>query len=459
MSSATSHSNLSMPLVASAPATVKAHQQAALPPGPGGSLWPSYQLIFKPLQAIPAWRERFGPTFTVNRLGIPTVITGDPELIAQIYAAKDPDLYAAAVPEPADVLLGAGSLLLRSGEAHKNERKLMMPPFHGERMRAWAEAIAAAGRRAFARRGNARALDLTQQAALEVIIRVIFGVDDEARVRTFADAVLAMTEATRAGFLFSRSLQRDVFGVSPYARFRRAVERLDALLFDQIARTRASLDGRTDVLADLLRARYDDGSSMDDATIRDHLRTLLFAGHETTAVILAWAIYFVHRDPDVLARVRTELETLGPDAGAESLTRLPYLAAVIDETLRIRPISADTVRLLTKPWRLGPWQLEANMAVSAAPLIAHFDPALWPEPHAFRPERFLDEHPRPNVYLPFGGGARRCLGATFARFEASVLLGTLLREHEVELLEREVEWVRAPTTLQPGSGVRIRVDG
>ncbi len=257
--------------------------------------------------------------------------------------------------------------------------------------------------------------------------------------------------------MFARALQRDGLGLLPYARFRRACDGLDALLFDQIARTRASLAGRTDVLADLLRARYDDGEGIDDATIRDHLRTLLIAGHETTAVVLAWALYFVLRDPVVHARVRAELAGLGPDPSPEQLARLPYLGAVIDETLRIRPVTADIIRTLTKPWRLGSWTLDAGMAVSASPLLAHFDPQQWPEPHAFMPERFLDAHPRPNVYLPFGGGARRCLGASFARFEASVLLATLLREREVELREREVEWVRGPATLQPKSGVRVRL--
>jgi cytochrome P450 len=433
-------------------------EEVALPPGPSGSLLPAHALIFRPIEALSQWREQFGPTFTVNRLGTKIVFTGEPELIHQLYAVDDPELFASAVPESVDVLLGRRSVLAASGVTHKKDRKLLMPPFHGERMRSWGAAMASAARAAFARPGETLALECTQEATLEVIIRVIFGVDDEQRMQEFHAALLAMMNAVRPGFLFTRALQHDMFGLLPYARYRRASERVDALLRDQIARTRANLDGRTDVLADLLRARYDDGSAMDDDTICDQLRTLLIAGHETTAVILAWAIYFVLRDTNVLARVREELASLHPNAGAEELARLPYLGAVIDETLRIRPVTADTFRMLTRTWKLGKWTIPAGTAISASALLVHSNPEVWPEPHVFRPDRFLHAKPRPNVYLPFGGGTRRCIGATFARFEACVMLGTLLREHQVELLETDVEWVRGPATLQPRGGVRIRVD-
>jgi cytochrome P450 len=459
MSAAASHSSLSLslPFAPSASGRVRRAELTSLPPGPSGSLLPAHALIFRPMHALPKWREEFGPTFTVNRLGDRIVFTGDPQLIHTLYAVDDPELFVSAVPETVDVFLGKRSLLLASGKSHQRKRKLMTPPFHGERMRGWAEAMADAGRRAFAQTGETRALERTQMCTLDVIIRVIFGVDDEERIQEFHEALIAMMGAVRPGFLFSRLLQRDMLGLAPYARYHRASERVDALLLDQIARTRANLDGRTDVLADLLRARYDDGSAMDDAEICDQLRTLLIAGHETTAIILAWAIYFVLRDGDVLARLRSELDGLGPSAGPEQLARLPYLGAVIDETLRIRPITADTFRVLARPWQFGKWLLPAGTSVAASALLVHSDPELWPAPEVFMPDRFLNARPpRPNVFLPFGGGTRRCLGATFAKFEACVILGTVLRERKLELLEQNVEWVRA-VALQPGSGVRIRV--
>jgi cytochrome P450 len=256
--------------------------------------------------------------------------------------------------------------------------------------------------------------------------------------------------------LFFRGLQRDFFGLGPFARYRKARARVDALLDDQIARTRAGLAGRTDVLTGLVEARYDDGSGMDDATIRDHLRTLLFAGYETTAIVLAWALYFVHRDAEIRGRLLDELAGLGPSPQPELLARLPYLGAVVDETLRMRPVTVDTQRLLRKPMRLGRWQVPAGAAVCPATTLLHFRADLWPEPERFSPERFLGKKPAPNTFLPFGGGSHRCLGATFARFEACVILGTLLREFEFELRDEQVAWGRGRGTLEPIGGVRMR---
>lgn len=448
---AASHSTSSLDL-----GWVGARQEVRMPPGPRGRVIPNLRLIREPIEALRDWSAEFGHTFTVNRLGVPTVMTADPELIGQIYGARDPELFDAVVPGSLDVLLGSNSLLMLSGRRHQHERKLMTPPFHGERMRGWAGAMAEAARRAFAGSGEIRAAERTQEATLEVIVRVVFGVQDETRVAEFMAAINVWTNAVRSGFLFVRALQRDVFGLSAFARYRRALERVDALLLDQIARTRAK-PGGSDVLSGLVEARYDDGSAMDDLTIRDHLRTLLFAGHETTATILAWALYFVHRDPAILAKLGDELASLGPDAAPELLTRLPYLNAIVDETLRIRPITVDTHRLLRKPWQLGEWQLPAGSAVCAATTLLHHRADLWPEPEQFRPERFVDGRPDPNTFIPFGGGAHRCLGATFAKFEAAVVLGTVLRECRLELLDEDVRWVRGRGTLQPLSGVRMQV--
>jgi len=211
------------------------------------------------------------------------------------------------------------------------------------------------------------------------------------------------------------------------------------------------------VLTSLVEARYDDGSKMDDDTIRDHLRTLLFAGHETTAIVLAWALYFVHREPEVRTELLAELRGLGDDPDPEALARLPYLGAVVDETLRIRPVTVDPQRILRKPMQLGRWHLPAGAAVCPATTLLHFREDLWPEPERFSPERFLARKPAANTFLPFGDGVHRCLGATFARFEACVILGTLLREFAFELHDQRVEWGRGRGTLEPVGGVRMRV--
>jgi cytochrome P450 family 110 len=454
MSNFVSHPASSSPNVI-LPAPPQPDEAGGLPPGPSGRVLSNFKLIHKPIEALREWQRQYGHTFTVDRLGVPTVMTADPELVGEIYGVRDLELFDAVLPESIDVLLGSQSLLMLSGRRHQRERKLMTPPFHGERMRGWAATMADAARQAFAGSGEIRAAERAQRATLEVIVRVIFGVDDEARVREFVAAVNEWTMAVRSGFLFFRALQRDILGLSPYARYRRALERVDALLFDQIARTRAGAGGRTDVLAGLVEARYEDGGAMDDETIRDHLRTLLFAGHETTAIALAWALHFVHRDDAVRTRLLDELASLGSDP--EALARLPYLGAVIDETLRMRPVTVDPFRLLRKPWQMGGWQLPAGSAVCPAVTLIHFREDLWPEPEVFRPERFLEQRPAANTYLPFGGGSHRCLGATFARFEACVILGTVLREVGFEALDRDVQWRRGRGTLEPQGGVRMRV--
>lgn len=438
-----------------------------LPPGPRGKLSCTRRLMRAPFATLREWQATYGHTFSVELLNGTTVITADPELVREMFSVRDPELFSSVMPQTFDVLLGPGSILMMSGSTHQRERRLLTPPFHGERLRGWARTMAAAGREVFAGAlgREVRALDRTQRATLEVIVRVVFGVDEAARLDEFVRAVGEWTAAIKPSFLFLRPLQRELFGLSPFARYRRASRRLDALLLDQIARVEASPEGREDVLASMVTARYEDGGRMSREQIRDELRTLLIAGHETTAVTLAWALYFVHRDPAVRERLLADIAALGSDE-PDALTRVPYLEAVIDETLRLRPVAGQNFRRLRKPWQLGEWAIPAGATVSAAVSLIHHRADLWPEPERFWPERFIDaerpagsERPGPFVYLPFGGGAHRCLGATFARYEASVILGTLLRELKFELLDDVVAWGRGRMTLEPLGGVRVRVVG
>lgn len=430
-----------------------------LPPGPRGRLKSSLRMMKDPVRAVREWHAAHGDTFRIPLYPLDWIITCDPELVRQIHGNRDPGLFEAGVTERIDPLFGARSLLRLADEAHNRERKIMLPPFHGERMRGWARTMADIGRRTFASCGGAtvRALDRTRAATLEVILRLIFGVHDDARVAVFRDAIEAWTEALHPSFIFFPALARDWLGLSPYARYRRHSERLDALLREQIAAVRSAREPADDVLTMLVHARYDDGSAMDDASLRDNLRTLLFAGHDTTAIVLAWALWFVHRDRGVLARLRDELDALGPDVDPDALTRVGYLGAVIDETLRLRPINPETQRRLARPWRLGEWDLPAGTILGINQVLLHYDERHWDRPRRFLPERFLGQPPSPSIYTPFGGGNRRCLGATFARYEAAIVLGTALREFEFEVLDEQVDWGRGKLILEPLGGIRIRV--
>jgi cytochrome P450 len=415
------------------------------------------QMAKDPAVAVREWHARYGDTFRIPMFPADAVMTCDPEVVRQVHGNRDSGLFAAGVRDAIDPLFGDRSLLRLRDEAHNRERKLMMPPFHGERMRGWAQSMADIGRRAFDVSSNpVKALDCTRRATLEVILRLVFGINDDARVATFQKVIEHWADALHPIFIFIPALARDFGGLSRYARYRKHSELLDTMLHEQVAAIRAA-EPSNDVLSMLIHARYDDGSAMDDRSLRDNLRTLLFAGHDTTAIILAWALWFVHRNKPVYERLRDELDALGPDVEPDELARIPYLEAVIDETLRIRPINPETQRPLAKPWTIGEWRLPAETVVSVGIILLHFDERHWQRPEQFEPERFLGAHPSPNVFVPFGGGNRRCLGATFARYEAAIVLGTLLREYEFELLDEQVEWKRGKLILEPIGGVNMRV--
>lgn len=428
-----------------------------LPPGPRSRLLCTRELMTDPIGALHRWRDRHGDTFSVPLLFGDRVITCDPELVRQIHANRETGVFQAGITDAFDPLFGDRSLLRVADEAHARDRKLMLPPFHGERVRGWARTIADIGRRAFTGRDEVRAIECTRRATLEVILRLVFGVRDDARVASFQAAIEAWIDALHPSFIFIPALARDWFGLSRYARYRRQSERLDTMLYAQIAATRAAPSPGDDVLAMLVHARHDDGTAMDDRSLRDNLRTLLFAGHDTTAIILAWALWFVHRDPAVLTRLRGLLDELGPDVDPERLAQIPYLNAVIDETLRCRPINSETQRHLSRPYTLGPWQIPAGVMVCVSQVVMHHRDDLWDHPERFAPERFLGAPPSPAIYTPFGGGDRRCLGATFARYEAAIVLATALREFEFELLDPQETWGRGKLILEPLGGVRVRV--
>jgi cytochrome P450 len=428
-----------------------------LPPGPSGRLRCALRIAKDPIAGVREWHARYGDTFTVPMMGVDFVMTCDPEIVRQVFANNDPERFGAGVDDNIEPLFGARSLLRLMDEEHDKKRKLMVPPFHGEAVRGWARTMQTIARRVF-RVDDApvRAMDLTRKITLEVILRLVFGVCDDARLRRFQVAVEAWASALDPLFIFMPLLARDWLGLSPYARYRKLSEQVDAMLYEQIAAMRASAP-TDDVLSMLIHARYDDGTGMDNATLRDNVRTLLFAGYDTTAITLAWALHFVHRHPQVYERLRDELDALGSEAPPEALGRVPYLDAVIDETLRMRPINAEGQRRLAKPWNVGGWDLPAGVILGISQLLLHYDERHWDRPHVFDPARFLEKRPSPCIYFPFGGGNRRCLGATFARYEAAIVLGTLLREREFETLDDHVAWGRGKLILEPLGGVRLRV--
>jgi cytochrome P450 family 110 len=442
--------------------TSRTAANAELPPGPRSSLGPIVQYLRDPMGAMPRMVARHGDPFTLPGKP-PTVFTGDPAGIQAIYSA-DPDTFA-MLNQDMGVFLGERSLILVAGEEHRRKRKLMMPPFHGARMRKYGEAMVRLTEQHTAGWTPGRtvsAFETAQRISLDVILEAVFGVHDPAGRAELAASLLALLDGFSPLLAIFPALRRELGGVGPFAAFRRRQRVLHAQLDALIARARAG-EPREDILSLLVGARYEDGEPMSDEDVREQLLLLVVAGHETTAISIAWALDALHRPENAAARERLdeELRGLGPEPAVDRLAELPYLEAVCQETLRLYPIApAPSPRRLLRPLELMGYTLPAGIGVAAAIGVAHFREQTYPEPLRFRPERFLERKPSPFEYLPFGGGARRCLGAAMAAWEMRLVLGTILRRARVRLasLAPDRGKIRA-ANIGPARGVKLVVEG
>jgi cytochrome P450 family 135 len=421
-----------------------------MPPGPTlPAPLQTARLMVRPVPFMERLRREFGDTFTIKTTPVgEMVFVSDPESVKAVFAADRINILAPGRNLLLTPLLGTQSLLLLEDETHLARRRLMLPPFHGERMRAYERVMEEATEREI---GRWRVGEVTrihaamQSVTLDVIMRAVFGVGGESHPQLrqgLLDILAAVRSPETIGILLPlvRELPR-------FRRIGRQVEAVDALLATEIAERRADpdLESREDILSLLIAARDDQGEGMGDAELRDQLMTLLLAGHETTATALAWAFELLFRRPDAMARLREEV-----DAGEET----EYLDAVIEETLRLRPVVPFVGRQLRQPMTLDGYELPVGVNVFPSILLAHTRAATFPDPYAFRPERFLaDEKPETFGWIPFGGGTRRCIGAAFAQFEMRVVLRSILRAIELRPASDEPERVvRRNVTLAPRNG-------
>jgi cytochrome P450 len=433
-----------------------------LPLGPRSATLQTLAFARDPVGTLHKYAHRYGDPFTLKLFTGPIVLTGRPESIQEIFTAP-PQIFASnSVPFLAP-LTGEHSVLMLDGAPHRRERALLMPPFHGARMKAYGALIQdIALRRAGAwQTGQPFMMQaFTQELSLEVIIKAVFGVRSQERVQRFSSTIAAYFQAFTALLVYFPVLRRPFAGVGPWRRFTDVAARFEQLLSEEIAVHREDCTDRDDILSLLLAARYEDGSAVSDEGLRDELKTLLIAGHETTAIALAWAFYWLHREPNVYHRLQAELLGLGHPPDPDDLLRLPYLSAVCDEALRLYPVIGAITRRLRQPMALCGYTLPAGIAVGAAVALTHLDPALYPDPHRFRPERFLGHTYTPFEYLPFGGGARRCIGAAFAVYEMKIVLGSILVQHRLGLVDDKPLHPKPRTfTIGPPGGVRMIYHG
>jgi cytochrome P450 len=431
-----------------------------LPPGPSSTLLTTLRYMRDPIGAYAWMRKSFGDIFTVNTLNGPLVITGDPEGAHEVFSAN-PTSYEIFAPENLGMVFPAASVPMLSGEPHRRERKLLLPPFHGSRLRAYARTMqeVALRRAGTWRPGETFVMqDAARGITREVILRNVFGLTDPAEISRFEEAFIAVQTSTTPPILFFKWLRHKFGGFGPYARYLKANAHQDTLILDQIARRRANPgNAPDDVLGLMLAARYEDGSTMSDDTIRGELAALLIAGYAATATALAWAFYWLYRQPELLRKLREELSSVPADAGPEAYASLPYLGAVCDETLRIYPPIPDIFRYVRTPIQLRGYTLPAGTGVAVFAGMIHSREDLYPEPGRFNPERFLSRKFSAYEFLPFGGGARRCLGAAFAEQQMRVVLATLVRGFELELADPEVAPVRQGLGVGPSTGVRMKL--
>ncbi|HEY1285724.1 MAG TPA: cytochrome P450 [Solirubrobacterales bacterium] len=374
-----------------------------------------------------ACQKRYGDVFTL-RIAYEGewVMLGDPEAVKQVFTG-DPRVYHAG--EGNQILrpvLGDNSVLVLDEKPHMSQRRLLLPPFHGERMQGYAETmieIAAREMDGWPEGEPYRLRPRMQAMTLEIIMRTVFGVREGGTLGELRGSLRDFLDLTTNPRLLLPALLLGPGRVTRVPFYRRRIERVDALINREIAARRAvdDIGERDDILSLLIQARHEDGSPMSDQEMRDELLTLLVAGHETTATALAWVVERLARHPDKLARLREEAETPADD----------YLTATIQETLRLRPVIPIVIRRLTEPVEIAGYELPAGASVTPSVYMVHRNREVYPDPDAFRPERFLESPPGTYTWIPFGGGVRRCLGASFAQFEMAVVLRELVRRFAV----------------------------
>jgi cytochrome P450 len=383
----------------------------------------------------------------------PFVHLSDPDDVRELFTAPPEVLHPGQGARILEPVVGANSVILLDEGAHLSQRKLMLPAFHGEKMQRLSGLMEDVTEREVTRWPRDEPVTLhprLQALTLEIVLRTVFGLDAGERLDGLRERLTRILEFGSRPASMLPVLQRG----RTWREFTRRRAEADALIYELIDERRAAGDGADgdgadgdDVLAMLLAARHEDGSPMSPVELRDELMTLLVAGHETTASELAWAFERLARTPAVSARLVDEIDSGNGDA---------YLTATVQETLRDRPVLPNAApRLTMEPVEIGGWTYPEGVCLLPDAYLIHHDPEIYPDPYAFRPERFLDEGPGTYTWIPFGGGRRRCLGASFAQLEMKIVLRAVLAESELAPAEPGPEHGRRRSiTLSPGAGAR-----
>ena len=398
------------------------------------------------------------------------VFVNHPEAMRQIVTGDRAKYFASSeenrILEP---LIGSNSLILIEGKRHKQRRKLLLPPFHGERMQVYSRLICDLTHDSIGKLepdSSFTARKVTQEISLQVILEAVYGLQDGKRSQELKQRITKLSNifesVITSACLFFPLLQQDWGAWSPWGNLIRQQKAIDELIYQEIA-TRRTEDNsqRQDILSLMMTAKDEAGESMKDYELRDELMTLMLAGHETTATAIAWSLYWVHRYPEIKAKLQAEIASLGADPDPMELAKLPYLDAVCKETLRIYPVAMLTFpRTVLEPTELMGYKLEVGQTLMGCIHLLHQREDIYPEPHKFKPERFLEREFSAYEFFPFGGGKRRCIGEALAKLELKLALATIISHYELELeSDRPEVPARRGVTLAPKTGVQMIFKG
>jgi cytochrome P450 family 110 len=429
-----------------------------------------FQWFTNPVGYVETAQKSYGDIFTTSVvLPRPIVLVSHPEALKQVLNDTHNLTAPGELSEAIRPLFGNDSVVILDGEKHMRQRKLLMPPFHGARMRSYGQLICDITENVMKQQIAGKTFSIRsamQDISLQVIIEAVFGFRDKERGEQFRQLFLSLFSDFRAPLaaiaFVVPFLQRDLGWWSPWRHLLRVRQKIDELFDAEIEERRKYPDSdRVDVLNLLISARDEDDRPMTNQELSDQLTTLLFTGQDNTATAIAWALYWIHKQPGVRDKLLQELDSLGETKDPMSVFRLPYLTAVCNETLRMYPVTMLTSgRMVKSPVNIMGHQLEPGTPLFGCIYLTHHREDIYPDPKQFKPERFLEKQFSPYEFLPFGGGVRRCIGEALAQMEMKLVLATILSRYQLVLADKQPEKPQSRgLTLVPANGVRMVIQG
>lgn len=426
--------------------------------------------IFRPLDYLEECASKYGDIFKLNLLGLPPfIVVSNPQGIQDILSVDAQKFDVGRTNGLASSLLGDNSLVLLDGSPHRRQRKLMMPPFHGEKVKSYAETICQIADKVvgtWSQQESVVAHKAMQNITLETILHVVFGLSEGERYQKIKPSLIELLDLTgsplKASVIFLPLLQQDLGEWSLWGKVVKRKREIYNLLQAEIDRRRGNPETMgQDVLSLMMSARDEAGQGLSDIELKDQMMTLLVAGHETTATALAWALYWIHKLPEVKQKLLAELDSIDENTDPLAIARLPYLSAVCNETLRIYPVAFIAfLRVAKTPVEIMGQQFPAETMFAPAIYLTHHREDLYPDSHLFKPERFLERQYSSYEFLPFGGGNRRCIGYALALLEMKLVLAKILSEWDLTLSsDRPSIPKRRGATVAPHNGVPLTIKG